>query len=131
MEESVLSLCYACSYLILLDSLPKAKSCCRNVYFGQSVHDEEQPAGGRAVSVKDDHEKLLLVLEVKSSNNLRDWLRPGLGVGVEWGACREQTRSKVMKKTKHPAWIQALTYIIRRVLGFSVVNDVGFRITET
>ena len=46
-EESVLSLYYACSYLILLDSLPKAKCCCPNVYFGQRVHDEEQPALNR------------------------------------------------------------------------------------
>lgn len=32
--------------------------------------------------MQDDHEKLLLVLEVKSSNNLRGWLSPRLGVGV-------------------------------------------------
>ena len=58
--------------------------------------------------MQDDHEKLLLVLEVKSSNNLRGWLSPELGVvvGVGWW-CRKQTRSKVMIKTKHTAWIQA------------------------
>jgi len=83
--------------------------------------------------MQDDHEKLLLVLEVKSSNNLRGWLSPELGVGVGvrvvvQGTDKVQSDDKNKTHCLDPG---RLTYIIIRVLGFSVVNDVGFRITQT
>ena len=79
--------------------------------------------------MQEDHEKLLLVLEVKSSNNLRGWLSPGLGVGVGvQGTDKVQSDDK--NKT-HCLDTGRLVYIIVRLLEFSAVNDVGFRITQT
>ena len=53
---------------------------------------------------------------------------PDLGRVVVQGTDKVQSDDKNKTHCLDPG---RLTYIIIRVLGFSVVNDVGFRITQT
>ena len=59
----------------------------------------------------------------------RGWLSPGLGVGVGvQGTDKVQSDDKNKTRCLDPG---RLVYIIVRLLEFSAVNDVGFRITQT